>query len=134
MRRTFLKSKIHGAIVTDANLEYDGSLTLDGSLMEEAELLPYERVEIYNISNGNRFATYLIEGEEVSGVVCVNGAAAHLAKRGDRIIIAAYAELEPDEIKEFQAHILHVDENNRLRKKKTVRFESALGRKVGSVD
>ena len=94
MQRIMLKSKIHRLTVTDANLEYEGSVTIDKALMEDADILPYEQVNIYNVTNGSRFHTYAIEGERGSGVVCINGAAAHLAKKGDIIIIATYTMLD----------------------------------------
>ena len=113
MRREFLRAKIHGATVTEANLAYTGSLTLDRALMDAADLLPFERIEVYNLVRGERFATYVIEGERGSGTVCVNGAAAHLARRGDRIIIAAYAQLEPHEIPDLDPRLVFVDGENR---------------------
>ena len=94
MQRIMLKSKIHRATVTDANIEYEGSITLDEGLMEAAGILPFEQVHIYNITNGARFQTYAIKGERGSGEVCINGAAAHLAKKGHMVIIASYASME----------------------------------------
>ncbi len=114
MQRFMLKSKIHRATVTDSNLHYQGSLTLDESLMKAANLLPYEKVEVYNITNGNRFNTYVIKGEKGSGTVCVNGAAAHLAKRGDLVIIASYILLEEKKTKDYKAKVVFVDENNNI--------------------
>ena len=115
MRRTFLRAKIHGATVTDANLAYTGSLTLDRDLMDAAGLTPFERIEVYNLTGGERFATYVIEGRRGGGDVCVNGAAAHLARRGERIIIAAYAELEEAEIPLLRPRLVFVDADNRPR-------------------
>ena len=89
MQRLMLKSKIHKLTVTDANLDYEGSITIDEELMHEAEILPYEQVNIYNVTNGNRFHTYAIKGQKGSGIICINGAAAHLAKKGDVIIVAS---------------------------------------------
>ncbi len=113
MQRFMLKSKIHRARVTDSNLEYMGSLTLDEDLMEAASLIPYEKIDVYNISNGNRFETYVIRGERGSGMVCVNGAAAHLAKEGDLIIIASYV-LVGIEDRVFEPRMVYVDEENRI--------------------
>jgi len=110
-----LKAKIHKATVTETNLNYEGSLTLDESLMKAADMIPYEQVHVYNISNGERFLTYLIKGAKNSGVVAVNGAAAHKAKVGDKLIIASYVSLEEGEIDFFMPKILIVDENNRLK-------------------
>ena len=115
MRRDFLRAKIHGATVTDANLAYTGSLTLDRDLMDAAGLAPFERIEVYNLTGGERFATYVIEGRRGSGQVCVNGAAAHLARRGERIIIAAYAQLEEAEIPLLRPRLVFVDDANRAR-------------------
>lgn len=114
MRRTFLRAKIHRAIVTEACLEYMGSLTMDRDLMDAADLYPFERVEVYNISSGERFATYVIEGQRGSGAICVNGAAAHRACRGDEVIVAAYCELEDEEIENFRPRLVFVDTDNRI--------------------
>ncbi|MEN8161280.1 MAG: aspartate 1-decarboxylase, partial [Myxococcota bacterium] len=91
MIRTLLKSKIHRATVTEANLEYEGSVTIDTDLMEAGDLVPYEQVQIYDCTNGSRLTTYAIPGEAGSGEICINGAAAHLVKPGDIVIIASYA-------------------------------------------
>lgn len=109
---TFLKAKIHRATVTYANLDYEGSLTLDSRLMEEAGLLPFERIEIYDCNNGERFATYLIPGDPGSGVVGVNGAAAWKARPGDIVIIAAYKMLDETEISEHEVKLVYVDAKN----------------------
>ena len=103
MRRTLLKSKIHRATVTQAELHYEGSVTIDKLLLEAANIIDHERVEIYNITNGNRLATYAIDGAPGSGVICINGAAAHLVNPGDMVIIASYAEYSEDEIAALQA-------------------------------
>ena len=94
MRRSLFKSKIHRATVTDADLEYEGSVTLDEQLMKAADILPYERVHIWNVTNGSRLETYALEGPAGSGVVCINGAAARHAHPGDRVIIATFADVE----------------------------------------
>lgn len=115
MQRIILKSKIHRATVTDANIEYEGSITLDEELMDAAGLLPYEQVSIYNVTNGERFQTYVIKGERGSGEVCINGAAAHLAKKGHIIIIASYAGMEEIEAINYQPTMVYVDAKNRIR-------------------
>ena len=107
-----LKSKIHRATVTEHNLDYEGSLTLDRSLMALAGLRPYEKIAVWNVSNGNRFETYVLEGAAASGVVCVNGAAAHLARKGDVLIVAAYGFLE-DTGPAPAPRVVRVDESNR---------------------
>lgn len=107
-----LKSKLHRVKVTDANIDYIGSITLDLNLMEKAHLLPYEKVHIANLSNGDRFETYVIEGKRGSGDVCINGAAAHLAKPGDLIIVMSFVGLEEKEIKDFKPITVFVDQNN----------------------
>jgi aspartate 1-decarboxylase len=112
MRRTMMKSKIHRATVTDANLHYQGSVTLDPILMAAADILHHERVEIYNVTNGNRFATYAIPGAPGRGEVCLNGAAAHLVARGDLVILATYAEFEEAEARSFQPKVVFVDAQN----------------------
>lgn len=118
MKRIVLKAKIHGVTVTEINLNYEGSLTLDESLMEAAGMIPYEQVQVYNISNGERFLTYLIKGEKDSGVVGVNGAAAHKAKVGDKLILATYVSLEEGELDFFIPKILIADQNNRIKELK----------------
>ncbi|NOX53088.1 MAG: aspartate 1-decarboxylase [Planctomycetes bacterium] len=114
MYRTLLKSKIHRARVTEADLHYRGSLTIDRDLMDAADILEYEQVEIYDITNGARLSTYAIAGPPGSGTICVNGAAAHLVKPGDLIIIASYAQYDSDEVAEHRPRILLVDEHNRV--------------------
>ena len=113
MRRTLLKSKIHRATVTDANLHYRGSITLDPRLMEAADIVPHERVEVYNVNNGERFATYAIPGEPGSGGVVINGAAAHKAGRGHLVIICTYADYEEAEVAGHRPALVYVDERNR---------------------
>ena len=116
MQRVLLKGKIHQARITESNLHYEGSLTIDRELMEAAGMLPYEKVEVYNITNGNRFSTYLIEGERGSGVIAVNGAAAHLAQPGDLIIVACYAMIYEDELPEYKPKIVLLDRHNRVKR------------------
>lgn len=113
-QRTFLKSKIHRARVTDANLHYEGSLSMDPELMEQADILPYEKLDIANISNGERFSTYAIEGRRGSGEIALNGAAARLGEVGDLLIILTYSVLSGEEISDHTPIIIHVDETNRV--------------------
>ncbi len=112
MIREMLKSKIHRAIVTDANLNYEGSITIDKNLCREANILEFEKVDIYNINNGKRFSTYVIYGNE--GEIILNGAAARLAQKGDLIIIASYATYTEEELKNYLPKIIKVDEKNRI--------------------
>ncbi len=112
-----LKSKIHRVTVTDANLEYEGSVTIDETLMKEADIIPFEQVRIYNISNGNRFETYAIKGKKGSGTICLNGAAARKAHRGDLLIIATYVSIEDKELKGFTPKLVLVDDRNKMIKK-----------------
>ncbi len=114
MLRILCKSKIHRAIVTDANLNYEGSLTLDPLLMEAAGLVPLEQVHVLNLNTGARFETYLIEGEPASGTVCVNGAAARLVQVGDPLIVLAYAWVPEEELEGFRARIVFVNERNQV--------------------
>jgi aspartate 1-decarboxylase len=116
MQRIMCKSKIHRATVTEANLFYPGSITIDRKLMEEANIYPYERVQVANLTNGKRLETYAIEGEEGSGTICLNGAAARLAEAGDVVLIISYAVMEDKEAASIQPRIVHVDEHNRITK------------------
>lgn len=117
MQRIMLKSKIHRVTVTDANLDYEGSITIDETLMKAADIIPFEQVRIYNISNGNRFETYAIKGEKGSGTICLNGAAARKAHRGDLLIIATYVSMNEEELKGFAPKLVLVDDKNRMSKK-----------------
>jgi len=112
--RTMLKSKIHRARVTRCNVDYEGSITIDKNLMEAADLLPYERVDVLNINNGARFTTYVIEGERGSGVICLNGAAARLVGKGDIIIILSYQEVTESEAANIVPRLVYVDCANRI--------------------
>lgn len=112
MRRILLKSKIHRVTVTDAELDYEGSLTLDRNLMDAADLFPYEEVHIFNLTNGHRFSTYVIEGDRGSNTVCVNGAAAHLARKGDCLIIADFAIYDDNQSRTHKPRLVYVDEKN----------------------
>jgi len=112
MQRTLLKSKIHRATVTDADLHYQGSVKVDPLLMAAADLLAHERVEIYNVTNGERFATYVIAGTPGRGEVVINGAAAHKARRGDLVILASYAAYDEVEARRHEPRVVFVDERN----------------------
>ncbi len=116
MQRLMLKSKIHRATVTDANLDYEGSVAIDEALMEAAGIYEFEQVQIYDIANGNRLTTYAIKGERGSGIISINGAAAHLAKKGDLVIIASYSVFEEAEAKKHAPVLVYVDGNNSIRK------------------
>lgn len=109
MRRTMLHGKIHRAIVTDANVDYVGSITLDPDLMEVAGILEFEQVHVVDVDNGARFVTYTIAGQSGSREVVVNGAAAHLVSKGDRVIVLAYAEMEDAEARESRPRVVHLD-------------------------
>ena len=113
MLRTMLKCKIHRATVTEANLHYEGSITIDRQLMDAAGLIEYEQVHIYDIDNGNRFSTYAIAGEPGSGVICLNGAAARMVSKGDLVIIACYAAYDEGELADFHPKLVYVDGGNR---------------------
>ena len=117
MNITLLKAKIHRAVVTQADLDYVGSITIDADLLDESGIMEYEKVEIADIDNGNRFETYTIAGERGSGVICLNGAAARLVNIGDKIIIMAYAQLTPDEARDHKPTVIFVDEDNRIVRK-----------------
>ncbi len=122
--RTMLKSKIHRARVTDGNISYEGSITIDKKLMEAADILPYEQVHILNINNGARFHTYAIEGEANSGEICLNGAAARLVARGDIVIILTYHEMESADCKDYHPRLVYVDEKNHITHTKGVMDEA----------
>ncbi len=117
MFREMMKSKIHQATVTEANLHYVGSITIDRNLMDEADILPNEKVQIVNNHNGARFETYVIPGERNSGVICLNGAAARLVQPGDQVIIISYSWMEEAKAMTYQPKILFMDKNNRIKEK-----------------
>jgi len=117
VQKTMLQSKIHRATVTDSNLNYEGSITVDELLMEKANLIPFEQVHIYNINNGERFQTYVIPGPRNSGTMCLNGAAARKAVKGDLIIIANYVILDTEEAKQHKPKLVYVDAQNRMASK-----------------
>ncbi len=115
MRICMLKGKIHRATITEANLNYVGSVTIDKELMDKSRISEYEKVQIVDIDNGNRLETYVIAGERNSGVVCLNGAAARCVHQGDKVIIMAYCELNEDEIKDYRPTLVFVDDKNKIK-------------------
>jgi aspartate 1-decarboxylase len=119
--RTMLKSKIHRARVTRCNVDYEGSITIDKDLIEAADLLPYEKVDVLNINNGARFHTYVIEGERGSGEICLNGAAARLVAKGDIVIILSYHTVTDDEAVTATTRLVYVDSENRIVDTKSTR-------------
>ena len=112
--RIMLKSKIHRARVTETNLNYEGSITTDETLMEAADILPYEQVQVLNIDNGARFTTYAIQGEKESGEICINGAAARLVTNGDTIIVLSYCHIADDEARNFVPKLVYIDSRNTI--------------------
>lgn len=114
MFRTIFKSKLHRATVTEANLNYVGSITIDEDLMDAADILINEKVQIVNNNNGARLETYVIPGERGSGVICLNGAAARLVQPGDKVIIITYAIMDQQEISDFKPTVVFVDDNNKI--------------------
>lgn len=114
MRLNIFKSKIHRATVTHADVAYEGSVSIDANLLEAAGILPHEAVHIWNVTNGSRLVTYALAGARGSGTVCVNGAAAHLNRPGDLVILATYADMDPAEAKAHVPTVVRVDENNRI--------------------
>ncbi|MBW2502553.1 MAG: aspartate 1-decarboxylase [Deltaproteobacteria bacterium] len=116
MQRHMLKSKIHRATITEADLNYEGSLTIDRELMDAVDLLPYERVMVYNINNGERFDTYAIEGDPGSGVIGLNGAAARKGMIGDQIIIVSYAFFTPEQLSGYRPRIVLLNSKNKIKK------------------
>ncbi len=118
MFRTIYKSKIQGAIVTEANLEYVGSITIDEDLLEAADIIPNERVQVVNLNNGSRLETYVIPGKKGSGVICMNGGTARWAVVGDRILVISYAMMEAEDAAAFKPKVIFVNEENKIRGKK----------------
>jgi aspartate 1-decarboxylase len=114
MKRILCKSKIHRATITGADLNYEGSLSIDEDLLEAADIIPYEMVSVANVANGERFETYAIKGKRGSGEICLNGAAARLGMTGDEIIIMTYANFDENELKGFQPKIVLVDKDNKI--------------------
>jgi len=115
---TVCKSKIHRAVVTEADLNYEGSITIDENLMKEADLLPYEMVQVLNQNNGERFETYVLKGKAGSGTICLNGPAARLGQVGDILLIISYCLLDEKEAKKHKPKLVYVDEKNKIIKKK----------------
>lgn len=126
MLRTMCKGKIHRATVTQADLNYVGSITIDQDLLDAANIYPYEKVQVVNINNGSRLETYTIAGARGSGVICLNGAAARLNAPGDLVIIISYAQLDEAEIRELKPHIVFVDADNRMVEHKVVPLDEML--------
>ncbi len=126
MQRTMCKGKIHRATVTQANLNYVGSITIDADLLEAADIYPYEKVQVVNINNGARLETYTIAGAHGSGVICLNGAAARLAAEGDLVIIISYAQYSEQEIRTLEPHIVFVDTDNHITETKHVPLSEML--------
>ncbi len=114
MLRTMLRSKIHRARVTQADLNYEGSITVDTDLLDEAKMVPFEKVDIYNVTNGTRLSTYVIPGVPGSGKICINGAAARLVKVDDVVIICCYGEMNEEEVENHSAQIVLVDDDNKI--------------------
>ena len=114
MNLRMFKSKIHRATVTHADLDYEGSVTIDADLLEASGILPHEEIHIWNVTNGSRLTTYALKGPAGSGVICTNGAAAHLTKPGDLVILATFAEMTQEEARNFEPTVVRVDEKNRV--------------------
>jgi aspartate 1-decarboxylase len=115
MARIMFKSKIHRATVTEANLDYEGSLTVDEDLLDAAEILPYEQIHVWDVTNGTRLMTYALPGERGSGKICVNGAGAHLVKPGDLVIVATFATMTTKRARKHEPTVVLVDERNRIK-------------------
>lgn len=112
--RTMLKSKIHGATVTECNLHYNGSITIDEMLLKASDILPFEKVHVVNLNNGARMETYVIEGKKNSGVIGMNGGMARWGYVGDKVLIISYAQIEEEKLKSYQPKVILVDEKNKL--------------------
>lgn len=115
MRRFMMKSKLHRATVTETNVEYEGSLTIDTDLLEAADILPHEQIHVWDVTNGTRLVTYALEGPRGSGVICVNGAGAHLINTGDIVIIATFAEFEDAESRKHQPRVVFIGGKNEVK-------------------
>jgi aspartate 1-decarboxylase len=115
MQRSMFKSKIHRATVTEANLEYEGSITIDQDLMEAADMLPNEEIHVWNIDNGARLSTYILPGPRGTGTVCINGAAAHLVKPGHKVILATFAQMNAEEARNHKPTVILVDQDNAIK-------------------
>jgi aspartate 1-decarboxylase len=134
MLRTMCKGKIHRATVTQADLNYVGSITIDQDLLDAADIYPYEQVQVVNINNGARLETYTIPGARGSGVICLNGAAARLNAVGDLVIIISYAQCNEEEIRSLQPHVVFVDENNHMIEQKVVPLNELLPETVAAAE
>jgi len=132
MLRTVCKSKIHRATVTEANVEYEGSITLDVELMRAADIVPYEQVHVVDVDNGARIVTYCIEGLPGSGTVCINGAAARLIEAGHRVIIISYAQATPEELERLHPKVVLLGTRNRVRQVTTVACQFAEDQEAGA--
>ena len=117
MTLSFLKSKLHGACVTHSELNYDGSCAIDSDILEQASINEYEKIDIYNVTNGERFTTYTILAQPGSGIISVNGAAAHKASPGDKLVICSYIDVPSDQIKKHKPILVYLDSNNKIIKK-----------------
>lgn len=124
--RTMLKSKIHRARVTRGNVDYEGSITIDKTLLEAADILPFERVEVLNINNGARFSTYAIEGQKDSGEICLNGAAARLVSKDDIVIILTYHDIPEEEARKTSPRLVYVDSSNKIISSKCPKIEDVF--------
>lgn len=111
---TICKSKIHRVTVTEADLDYEGSITIDQKLLDQADIIPNEKVQVVNLNNGARFETYVLVGEPNSGTICLNGPAARLGQVGDMLIVISYCHLEVEEARRYQPKVIHVDKENKL--------------------
>jgi aspartate 1-decarboxylase len=118
MKRIMLKSKIHRATISDANVHYEGSITIDEDLMDAAKIAEYEQVDIYNLNNAARFSTYVMKGQRGKGEICLNGAAARLGSQGDLIIICSYSIYEEEEVPKHRPLLIYVDEKNRMKERR----------------
>src|SRR5262249_60584428 len=132
MTRKMMRAKIHRATVTQADVDYEGSITIDRRLLDATDLLPNEAVCVWNVSNGTRFETYAVEGPPDSGVICVNGAAAHLVSSGDLVIIAAFTWMDEDAARRHQPKVVFVDEHNRIREKRAEVPGPGVARSAGA--
>lgn len=130
MRRQVFKSKLHRATVTHADVEYEGSVTIDEDLLEASDIAEYEAVHIWNVTNGSRLMTYALKGPRGSRVICINGAAAHLTRPGDKVIIATFAEMDEEEFKAHKPTVVLLDEENRIKEAKATEVAGPL-RRVG---
>lgn len=128
MKRQMFKSKIHRAVITDADLEYEGSVTLDPELLRAADIREHEMVHIWNVTRGTRLQTYALAGDEGSRVCCVNGAAAHLMKKGDLVIIATFTDIAEEELENFQPKVVLVDEHNQIKNPNAVEVPGPMRR------